>query len=245
MQKYVELKKKENVYLRGYLNNPETSEKIVVMFHGFTGHKAEHGRIFRTLSELLAKEDIASLRFDFYGNAESDGAFHEFTFDTLVEDAKLIIDYALKVKNTKKVILLGFSMGGAIAAYMASKRPDILEKLVLWSPAGNIASIVENYFLKHSKLENGNVDFLGFEMSEDLVKSFKKFSPYLDLDKINCPCLIVHGKQDLAVNVNFGENYAKEIKNSKLIIIENAGHGYDNVDARGQLLTKTVDFLKE
>ncbi|MGI6710981.1 MAG: alpha/beta hydrolase family protein [Bacilli bacterium] len=244
MQKYVELKKKENVYLRGYLNNPETSKKIVVMFHGFTGHKAEHGRIFRTISELLAKENIASLRFDFYGNAESDGAFHEFTFDTLVEDAKLIIDYAFKIKNIKKIILLGFSMGGAIAGYMASKMPEILEKLVLWSPAGNIAQIVENYFSKYPKLENGNVDFLGFEMSEDLVKSFKKFSPYLNLEKIKCPCLIVHGKEDLAVNVSFGEKYAKAIKGAKLIVIENAGHGYDNVAVRSELLTKTVEFLK-
>jgi len=245
MQKYVEIKKKENVYLRGYLNFPEQAKKIVVMFHGFTGNKTEHGRMFKTISELFEKENIASLRFDFFGNGESDGKFHEFTFDSLTEDAKLIIDYALKIKGVDKIVLMGFSMGGAIAAHMATKLPQVVDALVLWSPAGNIKQIIENYYLRNPKLENGHADYLGFEISENLVESFRKFEPYENLKNFRNSVLIIHGKKDLAVNYEFGEKYSKEFPKAKFSIIENAGHGYDNVDSRISLFSQTIDFLKK
>ena len=42
----------------------------VVMLHGFTGHRMEGHRNFVLLSRLLARQGVASLRFDFRGSGE-------------------------------------------------------------------------------------------------------------------------------------------------------------------------------
>ena len=131
MLKHVELECNKKV-LRGYLTMPEEfNGTIVVCFHGFTGNKTEHAGHFRNLSRLLEKENVATLRLDFSGNGESDGEFRDFTFDTMFSEAQEILKYARKIKDVKKLILLGFSMGGALAATIASQFPKGIDKLVL------------------------------------------------------------------------------------------------------------------
>ena len=106
--------------LRGIYSKAD-SNKVVIMFHGYTGHKVEHNGMFRSLSRLLLKENISSLRFDYYGNFDSDGEFTDFTFDTLFSDGRCIINYAYSL-GYKDVVLLGYSMGGALALAIAHER---------------------------------------------------------------------------------------------------------------------------
>ena len=98
MVKHVELINQEGKILRGYLTLPkEWNNRIVIMFHGFTGNKTEHAGHFRNFSRVLNDEGIASLRLDFTGNGESDGDFSDFTFNILMSDANLILDYAKSI----------------------------------------------------------------------------------------------------------------------------------------------------
>ena len=98
--------------LRGLFSKPESEYKdLVVMLHGFTGHKNENGYLFKQLTQTLTDNQIATLRYDFMGSGESDGNFEDFTFFTELEDAKHIIEEAFRLNNNRKIILLGFSMG--------------------------------------------------------------------------------------------------------------------------------------
>ncbi|MFN4190135.1 MAG: alpha/beta fold hydrolase [Pseudothermotoga sp.] len=45
-----------------------------------------------------------------------------------------------------------------------------------------------------------------------------------DLAKINCPVLIIHGRQDRLISVKDSEELAKRLKNATLCIIDNCGH---------------------
>lgn len=45
-----------------------------------------------------------------------------------------------------------------------------------------------------------------------------------DLEKINCPVLIIHGKQDRLIPVRESEELAKKFKNAVLCVIDNCGH---------------------
>ena len=102
MLKHIEITNKEGRILRGYLTLPEQfNGDLVLMYHGFTGNKTEHAGHFRNLSRLLAAEKIASLRMDFSGNGESDGEFSDFTFDTLIAEANLMLDYAKTISDVK------------------------------------------------------------------------------------------------------------------------------------------------
>ena len=68
--------KVKNYILRGLFSKPDDSyDNIVVMFHGFTGHKNENGYLFKQLTETLVASNFATLRYDFMGSGESDGKF--------------------------------------------------------------------------------------------------------------------------------------------------------------------------
>ena len=58
------------------------------------------------------------------------------------------------------------------------------------------------------------------------IESFKTKAPFLDsrLRDIKVPTLIIWGKQDLLVPLDTAERFAKGIRGSKLIVIDNAGH---------------------
>ena len=61
--------KVKNYILRGLFSKPDDSyDNIVVMFHGFTGHKNENGYLFKQLTETLVASNFATLRYDFMGN---------------------------------------------------------------------------------------------------------------------------------------------------------------------------------
>lgn len=244
MIKHIELLNQEGKTLRGYLHYPKNfTGKLVVMFHGYTGNKTEHGCLFRDFSRLLEKENIASLRLDFSGNGESDGYFNEFTFDTLINEANLIIDYGKQIEGVKEVILLGFSMGGAIAAYVSARRNDI-SKLLLWAPARNIIEIIKRNYENAPKLANGDADLGSYPLSLDMYQSLSKYDVMEGIEKYINPVLIIHGKKDLAVNYGYSYEYLEKYKNVSLYLIESAGHGFDKRNEKEELLKKSMEFVR-
>lgn len=246
MVKHVEIKNEKGYVLRGYYTYPDVFKgDVVVMFHGFTGNKTEHAGHFRNLARMLEKEGIASLRMDYYGNGESDGEFSDFTYDTMLDDAFNIINYAKNVNGFKRLILLGFSMGGALAATVSTMIPNEISKMVLWSPAGNIVEIIKNRFENSEKLENGNAIFGSFELSKEMQDSVDKWHTYENLEKFENKVLIINGRKDLSVPYLYSARYAVNFKNSHLYLIDDAGHGYDERIQHQKLYELTLDFLKK
>lgn len=244
MVKHVEIENNGYV-LRGYYTYPnDFNGDVVVMFHGFTGNKTEHAGHFRNLARLLEKEGIASLRMDFFGNGESDGEFSEFTYDTMLSDAFKIIEYAKNVNGFKRLILLGFSMGGALAATVSTMIPNEISKMVLWSPAGNIVEIIKNRFDNNTKLENGNAIFGSFELSKEMYESVDKWHTYENLEEFENKVLIINGRKDLSVPYLYSARYSVNFKNSHLYLIDGAGHGYDERIQHQKLYELTLNFLK-
>lgn len=244
MVKHIEIENNGYI-LRGYYTEPNNfNGDVVVMFHGFTGNKTEHAGHFRNLARILEKNDIATLRMDFYGNGESDGEFSEFTYDSMLSDGLKIIEYAKSINGFKRLILLGFSMGGALAATISSMIPSEISKMVLWSPAGNIVEIIKNRFENNQKLENGNAIFGSFELSKEMYESVEKWHPYENLEKFSNKVLIINGRKDLSVPYLYSARYAVSFKNSHLYFIDDAGHGYDEKVQHEKLYQLTLDFLE-
>lgn len=241
MIKAIEIENVKGFTLRGFLHLPEGAKEVVVMLHGFTGNKTEHGGHFRNLSRRLEKMNIASIRMDYHGNGESDGEFSDFIFEDAMDDGRRIIEYASRIGGIEKVHLLGFSMGGAISSLIVD---DKINKLVLWSPAGGMNTIATRVVKGWRPLENGNYFIPGFEISTKFIDSINKFTMYQNCANINNETLIVQGNKDVTVTPDLAEKYNREIKNSKLIFIEGAGHGYDAYEQKEELYKVTLDFFK-
>lgn len=221
--------------IRGLLSTPDNGEykNLMPMFHGFTGHKNEHAYLFKQLTEQLVGLGYATIRFDFSGNGDSDGHFEEMTFHTLMDEADAIMEYAYKISG-KKLIPLGFSMGGCINSLISYKHKENVERIVLISPAGNMDQNAKNRLRLLKTPEDRLIDLGGFYLSREFIESFQQdlLSHCPDFDK---PVLIIHGSVDQAVSVEVGKKYNELYPNSKLCIVEDAPHGYNTVEFRNEI----------
>ena len=107
--------------IRGLFSTPDDGnfKTVCVFLHGYTGHKNETSFLFKQLSARFVENGIATLRYDYYGSGDSDGEFSDQTFTTARNDAKAAIAEGVRLNGGKKIIVCGFSMGGAVAARMS------------------------------------------------------------------------------------------------------------------------------
>ncbi|QLE87806.1 lysophospholipase [Shewanella sp. Scap07] len=84
-------------------------------------------QIFKYITESLAEQGIASLRYDKRGCAKSGGNFKIAGLSEMVDDACAAIDFISEQPNidSRNIYLLGHSEGAVLAPEIASKRPSI------------------------------------------------------------------------------------------------------------------------
>lgn len=102
---------------------------VVVCIHGLT----TPGFVWTSTAEGLAAEGFRVLRYDLYGRGFSDrpgghqdSAFFLRQLQDLLEDQRVEED----------ITLIGYSMGGVIAAAFAADQPAMIRQMVLLAPAG-------------------------------------------------------------------------------------------------------------
>jgi pimeloyl-ACP methyl ester carboxylesterase len=162
-----------------------------------------------------------------------------------------IKDYIDWVKNKidqekSKVILIGHSNGGRIAAAYASKFPKKLQHLILIDSAGiyhdeihtkiklvffatlakigkriSSSSILRNMLYKLTRENDYN--HATEDMKKTMVNLIKSDLTFY-LSRIITPTLIIWGEKDKVTPLNDGKIMHKLIKNSKLYIVNGARH---------------------
>lgn len=230
--------------LRGLFSYPENGFKnIVIMFHGFTGHKNEHGYLFKQLTETLVSNGYATLRYDFMGNGESDGSFTDYTFFTEITDGIAIVKEAYMLNHNQPIILMGFSMGGAVASRVSLEVKELIERLILLSPAGNMPEIINMKFKLKEVDEFGNIDMGGYYMNKAIQEAFEGFDMYEGIHTFEKPVLIIQGGSDTSVPPKYSRKYHDLYPNSSYYLIEGSEHGYAKVEYRKLIHKKIKEFL--
>lgn len=124
--------------------------KTVVLLHG----KNFNGYYWKDVINRLTAEGYRVIVPDQVGWGRSDKPVLQYSFHLLARNTVLLLD-SLK---TDKIILVGHSMGGMLAARFAMLYPDRVEKLVLENPIG-----LEDY-----------KRFVPFRPSETLIAAERK-----------------------------------------------------------------------
>lgn len=168
---------------------PAAPAPAVLLCHGFSGHKAEDGRLFVRLARALADRGIASLRFDFRGSGDSDGDFAEITIERELEDARaaLVRLAAVPRIDPARLGLLGLSLGSTVAAGLAAERGD-LAALVLWATVAHPGEL----FLPGQGAEPRP----GWPVGPSFYASCAAARPLDALARYAGPLLCVHGTRD-------------------------------------------------
>lgn len=252
MQKSVEIKS-GNLTLRGSLHIPDKiSDKIplIILLHGFGGNKTGPHFMFVKLSRLLESKGIASLRFDFAGTGESDGEFLNMTLSGEVQDSTNILDYAksLEFVDSKRIGVIGFSMGGAVASVLAGLRGEDVKSLCLWAPAGNMKDIVINDFIGAGLEEfekKGYYDYEGLPISRELIKDLNSIDVYAKASGYHGRILLIHGDSDEIVSLSASEKYLEYYgEKASLVVVGEADHMFSRKEWEGDVISNSLDFFE-
>jgi hypothetical protein len=236
MKKYIELQV-DDLIMRGFENH-HSKEACVVMFHGFTGNKMETNRMFLKIDHMLEENAISSLRFDWFGHGESDLDFSDLKVNLLIKQGKKILTYAKN--HYQKVYLLGFSMGGLLALNLLDFDPD---KLILISPAINMADIASNIYNANIKIAKDLVDLRGFLLSKGFVESFKVLPRQGSISQYQKPILLIHGSKDLSVPIDLSRSLVKTYPSIRFIEVKGADHGYGPYDHIRMIIQSIQQFI--
>lgn len=209
----------------------------------------------KMLAEALAKNGIASLRFDKRGIGESKASAvseSSLVFENYTEDAKSWINYLKQDKRFTQLTIIGHSEGsliGMIAGAKANKfisiagageSADKLLKSQISSKSNK--QIEEMTFPIIDSLKSGNkvnkVDPLLNSLFRASIQpyliSWFKYDPQTEIKKLTIPVLIIQGDNDLQVSVKDAENLSQANKNAQLVIIDKMNHIMKTIDGDKQ-----------
>lgn len=241
----------------GMLHRPIEVEKapVVIMFHGFGGHKCGKYRLYVTMSEKLSRLGIASIRFDFRGSGDSEGEFADMTIEGEVQDALKILQFAENIEriDPHRIGIMGRSLGG-IVAVMAASRYQKIKSLALWAPAYS-AEQWEQHWIKMSdpkvsaELKDELMRFDGQVANEKFMREFFALDLENDLRALNnVPLLHIHGEQDMSVNITHAEMYLqgrqKSNAETRVIRLPNTNHDFSHIAEQAFTVEETCKWFR-
>lgn len=178
-----------------YLRN-ESAKYTVIYSHG---NAEDLGTVRHKLIELYSM-GFSVLGYDYHGYGTSEGGPTE---RAVYQDIDAAYDYLTNDLHISSdhIILHGFSLGGGIAADLASRKP-----------VGGL--ILESTFVS------------AFRVLTYVPMPFDQFTTLAKLKNIKCRVLIIHGRADRVVGFWHGETiYDNAGEPKQFLWIDNAGHG--------------------
>jgi pimeloyl-ACP methyl ester carboxylesterase len=233
---------------------PTTGDKnpIVIIAHGFIGNRIGVDRLFIKAARELSEHGYMVLRFDYAGCGESTGNYGASGLDSMIDQTRHVIDYALQVGcvDPTRVTLLGHSLGGAVAVLTAA-RDKRIKSLILWSavayPFSDIIKITGKKVYENA-VQFGAADYLGYGFEPQFFDSLTKHQPFEQTRKFNGDVLLVHGTNDEWIPVDYCFLYQKlfwmrsQGQCDKEVIFQ-ADHTYSSSQSYSQLLLTTKNWL--
>lgn len=189
-----------------------------------------------------------------------------------VRDLGSFIARFVREQSLAPIDVIGFSLGGWIAAEMAAADPNIFSKIVLVAPVGirppegvimDLFTVPALVYLRDSvrdaastaeyaALYDGGVSPEQYEAFEDARAQtallawqpymFNPSLPHLLEGAVKSPTLIVWGRDDKVVPVSAAAVYQKSIKGSRLLALDACGHRPE-IEKSDQFIKEVQNFL--
>lgn len=217
---------------------------LLITIHGF-GKRRHHE--MDQLSEFLKNRNIELVSFDMYDLSDE----KDCDWKQWVQRAKAQLAAAQLSK--RPIYLLGFSMGGVIASYLATCYPVV--KLILIAPAFNHFHL-ENYTNMVIKGASGLISSSPKSESNEpsLPKTF--YPAFMDCVKqlkssianVTCPILLIHGDEDEVIPPRSSEWAFENISHDqkRLVFLHLGKHRILNDEhVRDVAYLLILDFIEE
>lgn len=198
------------------------------------------------------ERDYEVFAFDFKGFGDNKGMEYPYSLDDYVIETK---EYFYK-KGLKSPSVIAHSFGGRVAIKSAYTDKNFFSKIVLTGSAGlkpkkTLSKEIKtktfkvlSKFIKKERLRSFySKDYLSLDdvMKESFIKIVNEHLDNL-LGGIYNKTLIINGKNDRETPLYMAKRLNLGIKNSKLVIIENAGH-FCFIDKSDKFNMEVREFL--
>lgn len=218
-----------------YWESKSAGLPTLVLLHGVND---QAGSWFE-VAELLSK-DFQLIVPDLAGHGESEPASGPLTFATMLASVHGLIEH---VSPDRPVTIAGNSMGGWLAMLYASQHPARVSRLVLENASG-MAWMLSVPLAPKTREEAAQVlravHGPAFAVTDAHVDELltRKETPLSRIDmndavahvidpklaSLDIPTTLIWGRHDGLLPITYAEALQKKIRNSKLLIIEDAAH---------------------
>jgi len=204
-----------------FIQEVNQSSKFIIFFHGNSEDIFNSELIGQYFAEKL-KMNVVIVEYPGYSIYNEEKSAETMCLDSLIVYTFIKQKFNL---NDEDIYVIGRSIGTGPAVYLASKKKP--ESLILISPFKSIKSV--------------KGAFIGFFLL-DIFNSIDI------IDKVTCPVLFIHGKDDHLINYSHSEELLdkldtmKDINKNKIIINPNMTH--NDMDIEKDVFDKIIDFLK-
>jgi pimeloyl-ACP methyl ester carboxylesterase len=238
----------------GILASPQDgSGRLAVLCHGFLSNK--NSSTNKALTALLLERGIATFRFDFFGQGDSEGPFERLTATAAIAQARAALDLVAS-RGYRRLGLMGSSFGGLIATLVAASQPAPkgipLSALALKCPAVDFPEILRLEFEEAGmdrwrrmnvipNLTGGSEPFpLRFAFYEDCLR----YDAYKVAESIMAPVLIVQGDRDESVPLHQSRRLFDAIRTEKrLELVIGADHRFSRPEDFQTMTRLLADWL--
>jgi pimeloyl-ACP methyl ester carboxylesterase len=231
------------------LSRPEsTTTNIVVLCHGFLSNK--NSTTNKTLTHLLNDRGLATFRFDFFGQGESEGLFEDITTSLAVGQARAAIADVLS-RGYKAVGLVGSSFGGLVSILATARCQDV-SCLALKCPVVDFAEELGLEFgpdeLARWQATDTIPNIMGgserVRLKYGLYEDCLRQSAYGPAAQITAPTLIVQGQRDEMVPLHQSRKLFELLKGPKrLDLLPEADHQFTRSEDFHAMTTSIAQWL--
>lgn len=242
-------------WVRGTMSYPKGKDSvlacIIVPGSGPTDRNGNNGFILQTnmykmLSDSLAAEGFAVLRYDKHGvgdSREADFNEYDIKFEDYVKDLGSWIKDLKRNKAIKKIVVIGHSEGslmgmltsdtsGADAFISIAGAAKSADSLILNQLKNQQLTIYEEAVRITKKLNAGkSVDTMSSMMQsvyrpsvQNYLRSWFKYKPTEEIQKMKIPILLVQGSTDFQVKTDEAKALKTAKPDAQLVIIEGMNH---------------------
>jgi len=221
---------------------------LVVLCHGFLSGK--NSTTNRTLTRLLNDRGLATFRFDFFGQGESDGPFEDLTTTLAIQQAEAALEL-VTARGYGRIGLVGSSFGGLVAILTTAQRREV-DCLALKCPVVDFSEELRLKFghqeLARWKATDTIPNIMGGPERIRLRYAFYEDSlgriAYEPAERITVPTLIVQGEQDDCVPLHQSRRLYEMLGGLKrLDLLPEADHQFTRGEDFRQMTSSISEWL--
>jgi len=227
-------------------------KKAVLLIHGFVGGNYDFGDL---INELQVNKNIDVFSFTLPGHDLT--IVKDVKYQEWIHEAERQMQFLIN-HNYKEIYVVGHSMGGVIASYLASTYSQI-KKLVLVAPAFGYFSFKEGSLdikgfnesiknMKNAIMDETEITFSRIIKTPistmlEFTKLVNKY--YESVKHIYCDTLIIHGNDDQIVPKEASDYAYSSIKakNVHLYNMKNVNHNCFRAKRCNQVIEIIEEFL--